>query len=245
MKPYISQLRSELTVMARNGEQLLLILVIPLGLLVFFSLVDVLPNGSASAIDFLVPGVIALAVMSTAMVSLGIATGFERQYLVLKRLGATPLGASRLLAAKTSAVLLIEVLQIALIAVVGLVLGWSAPATSWVSVVIAVLIGTCAFAGLGLLLAGRLRAEVNLAAQNALYLVMLLIGGIVIDQDSMPTALANVSTAFPATALGTVLREAIAGASPFSDAAWWILAGWATIVPLLAVKLFRFAPNQR
>ena len=245
MKPFLSQLRSELTVMARNGEQLLLILVIPLGLLVFFSLVDVLPTGSTSAINFLVPGVIALAVMSTAMVSLGIATGFERQYLVLKRLGATPLGANRLLAAKTSAVLMIELLQIALIAAVGLMLGWSAPATSWLSVVIAVLIGTCAFAGLGLLLAGTLRAEVNLAAQNALYLAMLLIGGIVIDQDSMPSALANVSAALPATALGTVLREAISGASPFSASAWLVLAGWAILTPLLAVNLFRFAPNQR
>ena len=245
MKPFVSQLRSELTVMARNGEQLLLILVIPLGLLVFFSLVDVLPTGSSSAIDFLVPGVIALAVMSTAMVSLGIATGFERQYLVLKRLGATPLGAGRLLAAKTSAVLLIELLQVALIASVGFALGWSAPATSWVSVIIAVLIGTCAFAGLGLLLAGTLRAEVNLAAQNAVYLAMLLVGGIVIAEESMPVALANVSAALPATALGTVLRDAMVGQSPFTSTAWGVLTAWAVVTPILAWKFFRFAPNQR
>jgi len=245
MKPFMSQLRSELTVMARNGEQLLLILVIPIGLLVFFSSVDVLPTGSSSAIDFLVPGVIALAVMSTAMVSLGIATGFERQYLVLKRLGVTPLGTARLLAAKTSAVMLIELMQLALIAAVGLILGWSAPAASWTSVVIAVLLGTAAFAGLGLLLAGTLRAEVNLAAQNALYLVMLLVGGIVIAEESMPAALVNISAALPATALGSVLRDAIGGSSPFSDSAWLVLAGWAICAPLLALKFFRFAPNQR
>ena len=245
MKPFVSQFRSELTVMARNGEQLLLILVIPLGLLVFFSLVDVLPTGSSAAIDFLLPGVIALAVMSTAMVSLGIATGFERQYLVLKRLGATPLGVGRLLAAKSSAVLLIELLQVALIALVGLALGWSAPATSWVSVFFAVLFGTAAFAGIGLLLAGTLRAEVNLAAQNGLYLVMLLVGGIVISEDSMPEVLANTSAALPATALAAVLRDAMAGASPFSDSSWLILAGWAIVTPLLAVKFFRFAPSQR
>lgn len=245
MRPFLSQFRSELTVMARNGEQLLLILVIPLGLLVFFSLVDVLPTGSSAAIDFLVPGVIALAVMSTAMVSLGIATGFERQYLVLKRLGATPLGVGRLLAAKSSAVLLIELLQVALIALVGLALGWSAPTTSWASVVFAVLFGTAAFAGIGLLLAGTLRAEVNLAAQNGLYLVMLLVGGIVISEDSMPEVLANTSAALPATALAAVLRDAMAGASPFADSSWWILAGWAIVTPLLAVKFFRFAPSQR
>jgi ABC-2 type transport system permease protein len=245
MKPFMSQLRSELTVMARNGEQLLLILVIPIGLLVFFSSVDVLPTGSSSAIDFLVPGVIALAVMSTAMVSLGIATGFERQYLVLKRLEATPLGVGRLLGAKTSAVMLIELLQLALIMAVGLALGWSASAASWTSVIVAVLLGTGAFAGLGLLLAGTLRAEVNLAAQNALYLAMLLVGGIVIAEESIPDALANVSSALPATALGTVLRGAIGGSSPFSDSAWWVLAGWTVFTPLLALKFFRFVPNQR
>jgi ABC-2 type transport system permease protein len=183
--------------------------------------------------------------MSTAMVSLGIATGFERQYLVLKRLDATPLGVGRLLAAKTSAVMLIELVQLALITAIGLTLGWSASAAAWTSVIIAVLLGTGAFAGLGLLLAGTLRAEVNLAAQNALYLVMLLVGGIVIAEESMPDPLANFSSALPATALGSVLRDAIGGSSPLSDSAWWVLAGWAVFTPLLALKFFRFAPNQR
>ena len=245
MKVFLSQLRSELTVMARNGEQLLLILIIPLGLLVFFSAVDVLPTGSDSAVDFLVPGILALAVMSTAMVSLGIATGFERQYLVLKRLGATPLGARRLIAAKTTAVLMIEVVQIALIALVGRVLGWSADAASWFAVVIAVVIATSAFAGIGLLLAGVLRAEVNLAAQNAVYLVMLLLGGLVIAEESMPNGLVDISAFLPATALGRVLRDAMAGSSPFAISAWWVLVGWAIAAPLAAVKFFRFAPNQR
>lgn len=245
MKAFISQLRSELAVMARNGEQLLLILVIPLGLLVFFSLVDVLPTGSDSAVDFLVPGILALAVMSTAMVSLGIATGFERQYLVLKRLGATPLGARRLIAAKTTAVLMIEVVQIALIAFVGWGLGWSANAASWFTVALAIVIATCAFAGIGLLLAGVLRAEVNLAAQNAVYLAMLLVSGIVIAEESMPRGLVGAAAILPATALGRVLRDAVAGSTPFSMSAWWVLLGWAVAAPLAAAKFFRFAPNQR
>ncbi|MFM8867972.1 MAG: ABC transporter permease [Ilumatobacteraceae bacterium] len=245
MKVFLSQLRSELTVMARNGEQLLLILVIPLGLLVFFSSVDVLPTGSDTAVDFLVPGILALAIMSTAMVSLGIATGFERQYLVLKRLGATPLGARRLIAAKTTAVLMIEVVQIALIALVGRALGWSADAASWLTAGVAVVIATCAFAGIGLVLAGILRAEVNLAAQNAVYLVMLLVGGIVIAEESMPSGLVDVSALLPATALGRVLRDAMAGSSPFGIPAWWVLVAWAIVAPLAAARFFRFAPNQR
>ena len=245
MKVFLSQLRSELTVMARNGEQLLLILVIPLGLLMFFSVVDVLPTGSDSAVDFLVPGILALAVMSTAMVSLGIATGFERQYFVLKRLGATPLGARRLIAAKTTAVLLIELVQIVLIALVGLALGWSATSASWLSVTLAVVVATCAFAGVGLLLAGTLRAEINLAAQNAVYLALLLTSGIVIAEESMPRGLMDVTALLPATALGRVLRDSVNGGAPFSISAWWVLMVWAVAAPLAAAKFFRFAPNQR
>lgn len=244
MKPLLSQLRSELTVMARNGEQLLLILIIPLGLLVFFVTVDVLPTGSASPVDFLVPGVIALAVMSTAMVSLGIATGFERQYLVLKRLGATPLGTSRLVLAKTIAVIMIELAQIAMIIALGITLGWSPGTAAWLSLVLAVILGTTAFSGLGLLLAGKLRAELNLAAQNGLYLVMLLLGGMVIDSESLPQGLARASELLPATALANVLRGGVAGDSPFTQSSWWVLLGWAITTPLAAIRLFRFEPNQ-
>src|SRR5690606_38733319 len=102
---------------------------IPLLVLVFFSQVDVLPTGTDEPIEFLAPGVLALAVMSTAMVSLGIGTGFERTYGVLKRLGASPLGRGRWVAAKISTVLAIEIVQWVLLAAVAFALGWSPDAT--------------------------------------------------------------------------------------------------------------------
>ncbi|MGZ4785713.1 MAG: ABC transporter permease, partial [Acidimicrobiales bacterium] len=88
MKAFAAQTRMELSLSLRQGEQLLVSIGIPLLLLIFFSLVDVLPkpDGVDDPVTFLAPGVLALAVMSTAMVSLGIGTGFERQYKVLKRL---------------------------------------------------------------------------------------------------------------------------------------------------------------
>src|SRR6516225_5009468 len=106
MRSLTAQVGAELRLTLRRGDSILLNLAIPVGLLVFFSLVDVLPKpaGVSHAVDFLTPGIIALAVMSTAMVSLGIATGFERQYGVLKRLGSTPLGRGRLLTAKIAAI---------------------------------------------------------------------------------------------------------------------------------------------
>src|SRR3954454_1750440 len=159
MRPLVAQSRAEIVMTLRRGESVLLALGIPVGLLVFFSLVDLGFTGTNDPVEFLAPGILALAVMSTAMVSLGIATAFERQYLVLKRLGTTPLGRPRLLAAKTAAVVGIEVLQVIVLVAVGVALGWSIHGSGG-EALLAIVVGTIAFAGLGLLMAGTLRAEV-------------------------------------------------------------------------------------
>jgi ABC-2 type transport system permease protein len=240
MAVLMAQLRTELRVMARNGEQLLLIVIIPMALLLFFGNVDVLPTADQPAVDVLVPGIIALAVMSTAMVSLGIATGFERQYLVLKRLGATPLGRSRLVLAKSLAVVIIELVQLAAICVVGLAMGWSIESTTWLLLVGAAALGTFAFAGLGLILAGRLRAEVNLAAQNGLYLFLLLTGGMIIASSALPGPLESLSRALPAANLADALRQAVGEEGLYGSSAWVILAAWALVAPLAAARVFRW-----
>jgi ABC-2 type transport system permease protein len=226
--------------MARNGEQLLLIVVIPLALLLFFGNVDVLPTADQDAVEFLVPGIIALAIMSTAMVSLGIATGFERQYLVLKRLGATPLGRTRLVLAKTLAVTIIEIFQLLAICLVGIAMGWSIDDALWPTLVGATVLGTFAFAGLGLTLAGRLRAEINLAAQNGLYLFLLLTGGMIIESTALPGPLETVARVLPAANLADVVRQAIGDGSQYGSSAWVILAMWAVGAPLIAARTFRW-----
>ena len=240
MSVLFAQLKSELRVIARNGEQLLVIIGIPTILLIFFSQVDVLPRGDQNAVDFLLPGILALAVMSTAMVSLGIATGFERSYGVLKRLGATPLGTQRLVLAKCLAVVLVEVVQLLVLIGVGLILGWRGDLGAVAPVVGAVLLGTLAFAGIGLTLAGTLRGEVNLAAQNGLYLVLLLIGGIMFPLDSLPSWLQTPAELLPSSALADVMRGALTETSLNGGAAWIVLAVWALVAPTAAAKLFRW-----
>jgi ABC-2 type transport system permease protein len=241
MKPFLAQLRAELQLMLRNGEQLLLTLGIPTMLLVFFSLVDVLPKDSATdPVDFLAPGILALAVMSTAMVSLGIGTGFERSYKVLKRLGATPLGRGRLLAAKIASVVAVEVLQFAVLIPVAYALGWRPSGPNWASAVGAVIVGTIAFGGLGLLIAGVLRAEINLGAQNGLYLVLLLLGGMVIPFGNLPLGLRAIARVLPSGALADVIREALTGAADRPGLAWIVLAAWAVATPVAASRLFRW-----
>ena len=240
MSVLFAQLKSELRVIARNGEQLLVIIGIPTILLIFFSQVDVLPRGDQNAVDFLLPGILALAVMSTAMVSLGIATGFERSYGVLKRLGATPLGTQRLVLAKSLAVVLVEVVQLLVLVGVGLILGWRGDLGAVAPVVGAVLLGTLAFAGIGLTLAGTLRGEVNLAALNGLYLVLLLIGGIMFPLDSLPSWLQTPAELLPSSALADVMRGALTETSLNGGAAWIVLAVWALVAPTAAAKLFRW-----
>jgi len=236
--PLAAQTRVEMTLTLRRGESLLLVLGIPVLLLVFFSVVDVLPTGDAEPIDFLAPGILALAVMSTAMVSLGIATGFERSYGVLKRLGATPLGRPRLVAAKTAAVVLIEIVQLVVLVPVSYALGW-APGGRWALALAGVVVGTVAFAGLGLAMAGWLRGEVNLAAANALYLVLLLLGGMIFPLDELPSGLAQVAQLLPSAALAEVLRTALTtGAAPLR--AWVTLLAWAVVTPVVAARTFRW-----
>ncbi len=240
MKRFTSQLRTEVQLTLRNGEQLLLTLGIPVLLLVFFSLVDVLPTGTDEPIDFLAPGVLALAVMSTAMVSLGIGTGFERSYHVLKRLGTTPLGRPRLIAAKIASVAVVEMVQFAIIVPVAYALGWSPADPNWLLAVCGVLLGTMAFAGIGLTLAGRLRGEINLAAQNGLYLVLLLLGGMVIPFDELPTGIRQVAHALPSGALTDVLRETLSGAGSQPATSWVVLSIWALAMPAIAAATFRW-----
>ena len=146
VRPLAAQLRIELTLALRRGESVLITLVVPVVLLIFFGAV------AASPPDFLVPGLLALAVMSTSMVSLGIATAYERYYGALKRLLGSPLPRLSLLAAKTLAVLAIEAVQIVLLVTIArAAFGWS-PTGSPAAALAALVLGSAAFAGLGLLL---------------------------------------------------------------------------------------------
>jgi ABC-2 type transport system permease protein len=240
VKALAAQTRMELSLSLRQGEQLLVSIGIPLLLLVFFSTVDVLPSGSAEPIDFLTPGILALAVMGNALVSLGIGTGFERTYGVLKRLGTTPLGRPRLIAAKTTVVLLVAVVQIVLICSVATALGWDPSGGVFVAL-LGVVLGAAAFAGIGLTLAGRLPGLTNLAVTNALYLVLLLIGGMVFPIDELPAPLEAIARATPAAALSTVLRAGLTGTSlPGIDVA--VLVAWAIAAPVVAAATFRWEP---
>ncbi|GIU89294.1 MAG: transport permease protein [Acidimicrobiia bacterium] len=238
LRAVVAQTRAEILLQVRRGENALVTLAIPLGVLVFFARVDAIDTGFDEPVDFVVPGVLALSVMAAAMVSLGIATGFERRYGVLKRLGSTPLSRGGLLAAKTATVLLLEGVQFALVVAVGVALGWE-PDAGLVPAVGLMALGTVAFAGIGLLLAGTLRAEANLAAANGLFLVLVFLGGMAYPLERLPAALEAVARALPAAALAETLRGALT-TDPFPTGALVVLAAWAVLAPLAAGRWFRW-----
>lgn len=230
----------ELRLTARRGENLLVTIVIPAAVLLFFASVAVLPL-PGRAVDFLLPGSLALAVIATSLVNLGIATGYERHYGVLKRLGGSPLSRPGLIAAKIAAVLAVEVAQAGLLFAIAIgFLGWRLPAGAPLAVLApALLLGTLAFAGLGLAMAGSLRAEATLALANGLFLAFLLLGGIVLPIDHLPAPLAAVAAVLPASALADLFRVAL-GSGGDAVRATAILTVWAVGSVVLAARTFRW-----
>ncbi len=235
----------ELRLALRRGENLFATIVIPTVVLVLFSSVAIFPTGSGRPVDFLLPGAIALGIVATSFVSLGISTAYDRSYGVLKRLGGSPLSRGELVAARLLSILVIEVIQVGLLVGTAiLALGWTAgPDASWVVLGVAVLLGTGAFAGLGLAMAGTLRAETVLAVANVLFLAFLVVGGIIVPIDRLPGPLAAVAAALPAAPLSELLRiglgsAADAGADVVSPLV--LLAGWAIGASGLAAVTFRW-----
>ena len=227
----VAQTRMETKLLLRNGEQLLLAIVIPVIVLVGGVLASdhIGLRFPAGVVDTLTAGVRALAGMSTSFTSLAVTSGFERRYGVLKRLGASPLPRSGLLMGKVGALLLVEALQIVVIGIVATLLGWS-PSPGAVGVVaglLVVLLGTAAFASLGLFLAGALRAEATLAAANLIYL-LLMAGGAVVIPSSSYGAGGSVVALLPSGALGNGLRAAL-------------MDGTVPVVPLLVLAVWTAA----
>jgi ABC-2 type transport system permease protein len=234
----LAQTAMELRLTARRGENVLVTIIIPAAVLLFFGSVPVIDTGTG--LDGLLAGVLALAVIATSLVNLGIATAYERAYGVLKRLGGTPLPRGGLVAAKIGSVAVVEAVQVVLLVAIALGMGWRpAPGAEPLPVLVALVLGTFAFAGMGLAMAGALRAEATLALANALFLAFLLLGGVVVPVDRLPGPVATISDLLPAAALSQALAGALGSGADITGALA-VLAGWAVAMTGLAATTFRW-----
>ena len=233
-----AQAGTEMRLALRNGEQVLLTLLIPVVLLVGLTLLRVVPLPEPR-VDAVVPSVLALAVMSTAFTGQAIALGFDRRYGVVRRLAATAIPRWLLVAGRLAAVLGVVAIQVVVLAAIALALGWRpAPAgIGWA--VLLVLLGCAAFGSLGILLGGSLRAEITLAVANLVWFVLLLAGGIVIPVDQLPGPLAAVAAALPSGALAEGLRAVLATGQPPAGGQVLVLLVWTVAAGALAARTVR------
>jgi ABC-2 type transport system permease protein len=224
--------------MLRNGEQLVLTVVLPVLVLVGLSHTSVVDLGPGRRVDLATPGVLALAVISTAFTGQAIGTGFDRRAGLLRLLGTTPLGRGGLIAGRVLAVLAVEFVQLTLLAGVGLALGWRPDPAGVLPAAVAVISGTAAFVTLGLLLAGTVRAEAVLAVANLVWVLLLAGGGVVLTADRLGP-IGPIVGWLPSGALGDALRSALgSGAWPLADLA--VLLGWAALAGAAAIRWFRW-----
>lgn len=234
------QTRYELLLTLRRGENILITLIVPVLLLIFFTSLNIVPAVNGGAINFLLPGILALAIMAAGMVNLGIATAYERYYGVLKRLGSSPLPRSGLIIAKVISILILEVVQvILLIGVAILFYHWQAAGSLWLTI-LALALGTVAFAALGLAMAGALRAEVTLAGANALFLLFVLLGGGILPLNHLPAPLGAFAQILPASALTQLLQAGMTTGATFPTFALIVLLIWAVAALLAAIKTFQW-----
>jgi ABC-2 type transport system permease protein len=236
----LAQTRFETSTLLRNGEQLLVALVLPAMALVGLALSQSPSLGPGRRIDLAVPGVLALAVISTAFTGQAISTAFDRRYGVLRLLGVSPLGRNGLLGAKALAVLTIELLQFVVIGGLGLAFGWQ---PRWIGVFAAgllTLLGTWAFVALALLLAGTLRAEGVLALANLIWITLLGLGGVIVPPSQMPSGLARLATLLPSGALAEGLRAAFIHGR-LAAIPLLVLVVWGAGATVLASRTFRWS----
>jgi ABC-2 type transport system permease protein len=233
-----AQSATELRLALRHGEQVLLTVLIPIVLLVGLTLLAVVPLPEPR-IAAVAPGVLALAVMSTAFTGQAIALGFDRRYGVVRRLAATALPRWLLVAGRLVAVLGVVALQVVLLGAIAAALGWRPVPAGVGWALLLVLLGCAAFAALGMLLGGSLRAEITLAVANLAWFVLLLAGGIVIPLDQLPGPLAAVAGALPSGALAEGLRDTLATGSPPTAATVLVLLAWTAAAGALAIRTVR------
>lgn len=235
----LAQARFEAGVHLRNGEQLIVSVVLPLMAMVGLTLAPFPNLGPGPRIDVIAPGVLGLVVISTAFTGQAIQTGFDRRYGVLRYLGVTPLGRGGLLAGKSLAVLGVIALQVLVIGGVAVGMGWRPHLAMIPVAAISLALGAWCFVALALALAGSVRAEAVLALANLVWVVLLAVGGIVVPSHVLSGPWQVVIDALPSAALGEAMRQPL-GAGTWPLAAWGILIIWGALSTLLAARTFRW-----
>lgn len=228
--------RFELRINARRAEAVVLSLGVPImGLLavVFTDVIDLPGNDRAG---YVVPGIIALTTLSTAFTGQAISVGYERFYGALKRLGASSLTRTGLIAGKTAATVVLVVVQALVVAAVGVGVGWRPHLGHLIPALACTLLATAAYTGLALTLASVTRPEATTAGATLVYAVLLVGGGTMFPAPDLGGA----EYVLPITAHAEALRSTLTDGVAVPAAAWLSLAVWSVVAVTAAARSFRW-----
>lgn len=238
----VSQARFDLRIVLRNGEQLLLTLLIPLALLIALTLSDFVslevPAG-VSRVDAALAAVLTVAVLSSAFTSLAISVGFDRRSGALLMLATTPLSRTGILVARSLSTLIVVLLQAVVLFAAATLLGWR-PSVAAVGALGVVVLGSLSLGALGFALGGAVRAEATLALANGIFLAMLFAGGVVVPASALPAWLGAIVQWLPSAALGDSLRTLLAAAPGAMGMDLGLLIAWAALGVLIAARTFKW-----
>jgi ABC-2 type transport system permease protein len=194
-------------------------------------------------IDWLIPGLVGLGIMSTSMWGIGFSVAQSRMRKVLKLLVATPMRRRDYLGAQMLARLMFLAPEVTVPVTFG-VFVLSMPMRGSVAALIVVSVaGAAAFGALGLFVASRARTfEAISGLMNVSMLPMWLLSGVFFSAANFPDRVQPFIQALPLTALNDALRAVILEGSTLRtiQAELWILTGWGMISFALALRLFRW-----
>lgn len=232
-----AQTRIELTLFLRNGEQLLVALIIPLAALIALVAIDfgAVPE---PRVDHAIAAVLAMSVMGTSFTGQAIAVAFDRRYDALKRLGGTPLPPIVIIAGKILATLILVAGQTVILGAIAVAVGWRPEPLGILVGALMIALGSAAFSSMGLLLGGTMRAEIVLGLANLIWFVLIGAAGLAIGVAELPSRVADLLVVVPSYALTEALLAADTGGLPVLPAL--VLLCWTGVCGGFAVRHFSF-----
>jgi ABC-2 type transport system permease protein len=194
-------------------------------------------------IDFLLPGLLGMNLMGGGMWGVGFVIVDMRVRKLLKRLLATPMRRPDFLLSILASRLVFVLPEMIFLLLVGR-FGFKVPLHgNLLTLTLVILIGALAFSGIGLLVACRTgKTETVSGLMNLVMLPMWLLSGIFFSSGHFPKIMQPFIQALPLTQLNNALREVMLEGSSLLDVSWRlaILAGWALVCFVLALRWFRW-----
>ena len=194
-------------------------------------------------IDWLIPGLVGLGIMSTSMWGIGFSVAQSRMRKVLKLLVATPMRRRDYLGAQMLARLMFLAPEVTVPVAFGVFVLNMPMRGSIAALVVVSVLGAVAFGALGLFVASRARTfEAISGLMNVSMLPMWLLSGVFFSAANFPDSIQPLVQALPLTALNDALRAVILEGSPLRviQAELWILLAWGVLSFVLALRLFRW-----